>query len=131
MDLITPPLDGTILPGVTRASTLRLADAHTRGEISLPNIPPTLKIHPHEKPLTMSLLKSLASEGKVLEFFGVGTAAIVAPVQKVGWEGKDIVFPENPKDKGGLGLVGRAVLEMITNIQTGSVCFEDWSVVCD
>lgn len=131
LDLITPSLDGTILPGLTRASTLALADAHTNGDIVLPNVPSTLKIHTHEKPLTMSLLSFLSSEGKVLEFFGVGTAAIVAPVSRIGWGGNDIVFSEYPKENGGLGIIGKAVLEMITSIQTGRTEFGGWSVVCD
>ncbi|EKM75218.1 hypothetical protein AGABI1DRAFT_103071 [Agaricus bisporus var. burnettii JB137-S8] len=129
LDLTTPPLDGTILPGVTRLSTLNLADAHTRGEICFPNVPPTLKIHTHEKRITISHLRSLWSEGKVLEFFGVGTAAILAPVQKIGWEGEDMVFPEG-QEKGGLGMIGKAILETITSIQTGQLKFKDWSVIC-
>ncbi|KAF9449309.1 branched-chain-amino-acid transaminase [Macrolepiota fuliginosa MF-IS2] len=131
LDLITPSLDGTILPGVTRASTLALADAHTRGDIVLPNIPATVKIHTYEKPLTMSLLSSLSSQGKALEFFGVGTAAIVAPINKIGWEGEDVVFPENPYDETRSSTIGRAMFEMITNIQTGRTQFEDWGVVCE
>jgi len=131
LDLVTPELDGTILSGITRASTLALADAHSRGDITLPNVPSTLKIHTHEVPLTMSRLTRLSSENKVIEFFGVGTAAIVAPVSRIGWQGMDIVLPENPKDKGGLGMIGRAVFEMITGIQTGKLQFEDWSVLCE
>lgn len=131
MDLVTPELDGTILPGVTRMSTLALADAHTRGEITLPGVPPTLKIHTHEIPLTMSNLVRSCSENKVLEFFGVGTAAIVAPVNRIGWRGKDIVFTRNVDGKDAPGVIGRAIFEVITGIQTGKIQFEDWSVICE
>lgn len=129
LDLITPPLDGTILPGVTRASTLALADAHTSGNVTLPGVPSALKIYTHEQPLTMSQLSSLHSEGKIVEFFGVGTAAIIAPVDRIGWNGGDLLFTQESKD--GLGLIGRGVFELITSIQTGRTKFEDWSVSCE
>ena len=128
MDLITPSLDGTILPGLTRASTLSLADAHTSGGITLPGVPSSLKIYSREEPITMSQLLSWYSDGKVTEFFGSGTAAIIAPVNRIGWDGSDLLFPQVSED--GLGLVGRGMFEMITSIQTGKITFRDWSVLC-
>ena len=128
MDLITPPLDGTILPGLTRASTLSLADAHTSGDITLPGVPSDLKIYSREEPLSISRLSLWHSEGKVTEFFGSGTAAIIAPVNRIGWDGSDFLFPQISED--GLGLIGRGMFEMITSIQTGRISFRGWSVLC-
>jgi len=128
LDLITPSLDGTILPGLTRASTLSLADAHTSGDITLPGVPSSLKIYPREEPITISQLLSWYSDGKVTEFFGSGTAAIIAPVNRIGWDGSDLLFPQVSED--GLGLVGRGMFEMITSIQAGKITFRDWSVLC-
>src|SRR5882672_8835662 len=113
--MITPPLDGTILPGITRAAALALADAHTVGDITLPGVPSSLKIYAHEKTLTMEYLSYLHSEGRILEFFGVGTAAVVAPVKRVGWNDKELSFPQYDS----LGPVGRGIYKMITSIQTG------------
>ncbi|KIM47308.1 hypothetical protein M413DRAFT_440756 [Hebeloma cylindrosporum] len=128
VDLITPPLDGTILPGLTRASTLALAEAHSAGKITLPGVPASVKLHTHERPLTMREIDALSTEGRVLEVFGVGTAVVVAPVSRIGWAGKDIVLPVQ---KQGLGPIGSGMWKMIVDIQTGKVPFEDWSVVCD
>ncbi|KAG5650720.1 hypothetical protein H0H81_011267 [Sphagnurus paluster] len=128
LDIITPPLDGTILPGLTRLSCLALLDAHTAHRTVLPNLPPTLRLHTHERPLTMPELAAWSAEGKLLEAFGVGTAVAVAPVGRIGWEGKDLVLPSENR---GLGDVGRALLDRILDIQTGKVAWEDWSETCD
>ncbi|KXN80742.1 Branched-chain-amino-acid aminotransferase, mitochondrial [Leucoagaricus sp. SymC.cos] len=129
LDLFTPPLDGTILPGVTRASTLALADAHTTGDTTLPGVPANLKIHTHEQPITMDMLSSLHSEGRILEFFIVGTAAILVPVDRIGWNGEDLKLSLVSDD--GLGMVGRGILQMVTSVQTGRIEFENWSVRCE
>lgn len=126
--LITPPLDGTILPGLTRASTLALAHAHSAGTTTLPGLSPNLKIIIEERPLTMSEIDAYSSADALLEAFGVGTAVIVAPVSKIGWKGKDLILPAHD---GGLGPVGQAMWKMITDIQTGKIEFEGWSVVCE
>ncbi|KAF8991939.1 aminotransferase [Cyathus striatus] len=127
LDVITPPLDGTILPGLTRLSSLTLCNAHTEGKLTLPTVPATTKLYTHERTLTISDVASYAAEDKLVEAFGVGTAAIVAPVGKIGFEGKDILLP---KYEAGLGPVGKGLWEMITEIQTGRREFEGWSVPC-
>ncbi|KAF4623974.1 hypothetical protein D9613_001365 [Agrocybe pediades] len=125
IDLITPHLDGTILPGITRASTLQLAQAHTAGKIILPGVPANTKIHTHERVVTMSEVLRLADDQRILECFGVGTAVLVAPVGRIGWRGKDINLPVH---KGGLGPIGNGLRTAILEIQTGVRQFEDWSV---
>jgi len=127
VDIITPPLDGTILPGVTRASCLALSQAHTAGKITLPGLSPSLRLHTHERILAMPELVDWSTEGKLLEVFGVGTAVIVAPVGRIGFQEKDLVLP---KYDAGLGPIGQGLWSMITDIQTGKVPFEGWSVPC-
>jgi len=128
VDVITPPLDGTILPGLTRASCLELLASHTATKTALPGLPSTLRLHTHEQPLTMAQLGAWADEGKLLEAFGVGTAVIVAPVGKIGFEGRDIRVKVHEK---GLGPVGMALWERIVEIQEGRVSWGGWSVACD
>jgi len=128
VDVITPPLDGTILPGLTRASCLELAASHTAKKTILPSLPSTLRLHTHEQPLTMAQLGAWADEGKLLEAFGVGTAVIVAPVGKIGFEGRDIRVKVHEK---GLGPVGMALWERIVEIQEGRLPWGGWSVACD
>lgn len=124
LDVITPTLDGTILPGVTRASCLALLEAHTSQKTELPNIPPTQRLHPHERIMTMHDLNSWSAEGKLVEAFVVGTGVIITPVGRIGFEGKDLVLPLT-----GLGPVSQALRERIGDIQTGKTQWNGWSVV--
>lgn len=66
-ELITPPLDGTILPGVTRDSILTLCKELKQFKVST-------------KPFKIQELMKAAAEKRVYEAFGAGTAAIVSPV---------------------------------------------------
>ncbi|KAK0196833.1 aminotransferase [Armillaria mellea] len=125
VDVATPELDGTILPGVTRMSVLELMQAHNDGRTNLNGLP---KLHTQEKKVTMSELKKLSEEGKLLEAFGVGTAVIVAPVGKIGFEGDDLTLPAHEK---GLGPVGGALWRRLVDIQEGRVQWENWGVLCE
>ena len=126
LDLVTPPLDGTILPGLTRASCLALAAAHP-SKTTLSNLP-NIRLHTHERPFTMADLATWSAQGKLLEAFGAGTAVIVAPVGRIGYQGKDLVLPQH---KGAYGPVSRALWERIVDIQQGKVEWEGWSVLCE
>ena len=70
-ELVTPPLDGMILPGVTRDSVLALAREHAAGKISLDGMPEG-KFVVSERPVTMKEVQTAAHEGRLLEFFGTG-----------------------------------------------------------
>ncbi|KAG8968063.1 hypothetical protein FRC03_008762 [Tulasnella sp. 419] len=130
-NVITPELDGTILPGVTRDSILQLASAHvvdhkspdslSTAEVVLP------ELHVQEKHLTMLEIVEYHERGVLTEAFGAGTAAILCPVSKIGYEERDLVLPEY---KGGLGPVGRAMWERIVEIQEGRRP-SPWSVEID
>lgn len=67
-ELITPPLDGTILPGITRQSIIELMRELGEFKVTVRNF----KIH--------EVMKAV-NEGRIYEAFGAGTAAIVCPVQ--------------------------------------------------
>ena len=67
--LVTPPLGGTILAGITRQSILTLA--------------PTLGYTVEERPLRISDLLHDADTGALTEAFAAGTAAVVTPVGEV------------------------------------------------
>ena len=67
-ELVTPPLTaGTVLPGVTRRSILELAMAKPGLTVS-------------ERKITLTEILTAQAEGRLLEMFGSGTAAIVSPV---------------------------------------------------
>ena len=126
-DVITPPLDGTILPGVTRDSCLALASAHPARTL-LPHLPEDVHLHTHERELTMGDLRAWHEAGRLLEAFTVGTAVVVTGVGRIGYEGRDIVLPEHAS---GRGPVARALYERIVAIQEGKFEWEGWSVVCN
>ena len=78
---ITPALSGTILPGVTRDSVLTLLrESGAKLE---------------ERPITIDELLAAHAMGDLLEAFGIGTAAIIAPIACIGYQGKDYEIPTN------------------------------------
>ncbi|XP_072215928.1 branched-chain-amino-acid aminotransferase, cytosolic-like isoform X2 [Excalfactoria chinensis] len=79
-ELATPPLDGIILPGVTRQSILDLACNWGEFKVS-------------ECYITMSDLTAALEENRVKEMFGAGTACIVCPISKILHKGKHLHIP--------------------------------------
>lgn len=79
-ELLTAPLDGTILEGVTRDSVLDLA----RERLALEGW------NVDERKFTMREVKEAADEGRLLEVFGAGTAAVVSPVRNISWNSQII-----------------------------------------
>ncbi|THH31984.1 hypothetical protein EUX98_g2204 [Antrodiella citrinella] len=91
-ELVTPPLDGMILPGVTRDSVLALARDHISGQ-SAPIDGLTEKLVVSERPVTMKEVKEASQDGRLVEFFGTGTAAVISTVDKIGYLGEDVHIP--------------------------------------
>ncbi|KAJ7887057.1 branched-chain-amino-acid transaminase [Mycena olivaceomarginata] len=88
---ITPPLDGTILPGITRDSALQLLRAHAaepaRGVLAISDRsnPNSAPLHIEERPLTIRELARHAAAGALVECFGTGTAVLVVGIERIGW----------------------------------------------
>ncbi|XP_061081357.1 branched-chain-amino-acid aminotransferase, mitochondrial isoform X2 [Conger conger] len=79
-ELVTPPLDGLILPGVTRQSLLDLAQEWGEFKVS-------------ERTVRMRELLEALESGQILEVFGAGTACVVCPVGSVLYRGKTYKIP--------------------------------------
>lgn len=124
LELITPPLDGMILPGVTRDSVLALGRAHEKNEKVLEELP---RLRVVERKINMAEVKEKAREGKVVEMFGAGTAAVISPVNKIGYLGEDIDIPVG---EDGMGPVSRPIWKELVGIQTGAI-ESPWSYVVD
>jgi len=122
-ELVTPPLDGMILPGVTRDSVLTLARDHASGKVPVEGLPEKLLIT--ERPITMKEVKDASEDGSLVEFFGTGTAAVISPVNKIGYLGSDVHIPTGDD---GMGLVSRPIWKQLVGIQSGSIA-HPWSVV--
>ena len=96
----TPPLTGTILPGVTRNSLLQLAAEEG------------LKVT--EEPYSLDQWRADAASGALLEAFACGTAAVVTPVGKVA--GRDGEFTIG---SGGPGQITQKLRSRLVAIQRG------------
>lgn len=77
--LTTPELDGTILPGITRDSILRLAKDEGY-EVS-------------ERKVSVEEVVAGVRNGKLTAAFGAGTAATIAPISIIGHHGEDLNLP--------------------------------------
>lgn len=99
--LQTPPLNGSILPGITRDSLLRLA----RDE----------GLTVREEPYSIDQWQADAISGRLVESFACGTAAVVTPVGKVTGEGFSFTI-----GAGGPGQATMRIRERLVNIQRGT-----------
>ncbi|XP_054848853.1 branched-chain-amino-acid aminotransferase, cytosolic-like isoform X1 [Eublepharis macularius] len=108
LELVTPPLNGIILPGVTRHSLLDLARKWGEFRVS-------------EKVITMADLIKGLEEKRVKEVFGSGTACVVCPVNRILYRGKNYHIPtmENGPE------IAKRFLKELTDIQYGRVA-SDW-----
>jgi branched-chain amino acid aminotransferase len=67
--IATPPLTGTLLPGITRDSLLRLA--------------PELGVKAVEDKISVEQWQDQCASGELTEVFACGTAAVITPVGRV------------------------------------------------
>ncbi len=77
--LVTAPTGDTILDGITRKSILQIVR-----EWGVPV---------EERQLSVKELVEGIQSGKVTEAFGAGTAAVIAPISTIGFEGVDYQIP--------------------------------------
>lgn len=98
--IVTPKLSGSILPGITRDSILKLA--------------PTLGYSVAEEQLDIEVILADISSGKITEAFGCGTAAVISPVGQLCWKGVDYFINDNQA-----GDVSRNLYDELTGIQYG------------
>jgi branched-chain amino acid aminotransferase len=98
--LFTPKLTGSLLPGITRDSLLKVA-----GDLGIPA---------EEGLLTVDEWEAAARSGEMTEVFGCGTAAVVTPIGRVKGKGGEFVIGE-----GTPGPVTLRIREALLNIQTG------------
>ncbi|MGZ3838434.1 MAG: branched-chain amino acid aminotransferase [Flavisolibacter sp.] len=95
--LVTPPVSDSILEGVTRDSLLQIARQ--------------MGIPVEERPVGVSEFIQASEEGRITEAFGVGTAAVVAPISVVGIDGELYQLP--PYSRTSLHAVLKQELEAI------------------
>ncbi|MFD6949268.1 branched chain amino acid aminotransferase [Nocardiopsis sp. TSRI0078] len=98
--LRTPPLTGTLLPGITRESLLTLA--------------PDLGIPAEEAPISTDEWREAAEAGEITEVFACGTAAVITPVGRVKSDDGEFAIGD-----GTPGPVAMRLREELVGLQTG------------
>ncbi len=111
--IVTPALNGSILPGITRKSCLQLL--RDKG------------FEVEERRLSVEELISAARDGSLEEAFGSGTAAVVSPIGTLYYKGETFTI-----SGGGIGPVAQDLYDTLTGIQWGKVADPyGWSqVIC-
>jgi len=99
-EIVTPALNGSILPGITRDSVIRLAK-HWNDKVS-------------EKKISIDTLMQAHADGKLQEVFGSGTAAVISPVGEIKY-GDQVISISG----GEVGPVALKYYNAITDIQYG------------
>ena len=99
-EIVTPELNGSILPGITRNSVIKLAK-HWNDKVS-------------ERKISIDELMQAHASGKLQEIFGAGTAAVISPVGEIKYRDQVITIAG-----GEVGPVARKYYNAITGIQYG------------
>lgn len=100
--VVTPALEGSILPGITRASAIEiLRDKGYKVE---------------ERRLAVAELIASAKSGELKEAFGTGTAAVVSPIGELCYE--DVKYTINGER---IGKVSQELYDELTGIQYGKI----------
>ncbi|MFK8048197.1 MAG: branched-chain amino acid aminotransferase [Halioglobus sp.] len=98
--IATPALSGSILGGITRDSILQLA--------------PKLGYPVAEGRLDIEQILIAIESGDITEVFGCGTAAVISPIGKLGYKGKNYFVNNNQ-----VGPVANHIFSELTAIQYG------------
>lgn len=98
--IITAPLEGSVLPGVTRDSIIHiLKDWGYEVE---------------ERELSIDELMEAGANGKLTEAFGTGTAAVISPVGQLCYKGNEVVINDFKT-----GSLTQKLYDTLTGIQWG------------
>ncbi len=100
--VVTPQLNGSILPGVTRNSVINLCKAW-----GLPV---------EERRISIDEIYEAHKSGKLEEIFGTGTAAVISPVKELRWE--DHIMEVG---NGQIGEYSQKFYDTITGLQLGKI----------
>jgi branched-chain amino acid aminotransferase len=98
--LVTPPLTGTILPGITREAIITLARDNGLTVV--------------ERPYALDEWRADAQSGRLREAFACGTAAVITPIGTVRWSDGGFTVGD-----GGTGEVTQRLRTQLVDIQRG------------
>ncbi|AKU91630.1 branched-chain amino acid aminotransferase [Vulgatibacter incomptus] len=101
-EVVTPPLGGSILDGVTRDTAITLL-REWGAKVS-------------ERPVSIDEVREAHARGELREVFGTGTAAVISPVKELCYHGESLVVGD-----GKMGELSRRLYDTITGIQYGKL----------
>lgn len=99
-EVVTPELTGSILPGITRKSSVELLRSWG--------------YKMNERRISINEVYEAHEKGLLKEVFGTGTAAVISPVGELNWNGKSITIND-----GKIGTVSQKLYDTMTGIQYG------------
>ncbi len=100
--VVTPALNGSVLPGITRKSCLELLC--------------DWGIPVEERLISADELFDAAESGRLEEAWGSGTAAVVSPIGELGTKGKSVII-----NHGKIGPLTQRLYDTLTGIQWGTI----------
>lgn len=101
-EVITPKLQGSILPGVTRNSVIEILQ--------------DWNIDIYERPIAIEELIDAYNAGLLEEAWGTGTAAVISPIGELRY--KDKILKIN---NGNIGSLSQQIYDELTGIQLGRI----------
>ncbi len=101
-ELVTPMLNGSILPGITRMSVLEIARSWG------------MKVS--ERRISVDEIAEAHAKGELKEVFGSGTAAVISPVGHLKYNDKIMIIND-----GKIGAVSQKLYDTLTGIQWGKL----------
>ena len=101
--VVTSPLKGTILDGITRRSILALVK--------------DFGLTVEERALSIDEILDGVSSGRLTEAFGTGTAAVVSPVGQFTYRDRTVTFGDGKS----IGALTMQLYQTLTGIQTGKI----------
>lgn len=101
-EIVTPMLQGSILPGITRNSAIEVCKSWG------------LKVS--ERRISIQEISDAYDAGKLKEVFGTGTAAVISPVGHLKWNDKVMIINDNK-----IGSISQKLYDTMTGIQWGKI----------
>ena len=101
-EVVTPALQGSILPGVTRMSAIEILESWG--------------LNVSERPIEIQEIYDAYQNGQLKEAFGTGTAAVISPIGQLKWD--DHVMEIN---NGKIGEISQRLYDTLTGIQWGNI----------
>ena len=100
--VVTPLLEGSILDGITRDSSIALLKHWG--------------IPVEERRISIEEIFQAQADGKLDEAFGTGTAAVISPIGSLNWNDNIITI-----NNGQTGEISKRIYDTITGIQSGAM----------